>query len=40
VNLPLCWCRSGRVDDRLIRHDLTDEEWQRLLPMMLAADRV
>jgi hypothetical protein len=22
------------VDDRLTRHDLTDEEWQRLLPMM------
>jgi len=25
-----------RVDDRLCRHDLTDEEWQRLLPMMPA----
>jgi hypothetical protein len=24
------------VDDRLCRHDLTDEEWQRLLPMMPA----
>ena len=23
-----------RVDDRLCRHDLNDEEWQRLLPMM------
>jgi len=22
------------VDDRLCRHDLNDEEWQRLLPMM------
>jgi transposase len=24
------------VDDRLNRHDLTGEEWQRLLPMMPA----
>ena len=28
-----------RVDDRLCRHDLTDEEWQRLLPMMPADAR-
>ena len=28
-----------RVDDRLCRHDLTDEEWQRLLPMMPANAR-
>jgi transposase len=27
------------VDDRLNRHDLTDEEWQRLLPMMPADAR-
>jgi transposase len=27
------------VDDRLSRHDLTDEEWQRLLPMMPADAR-
>jgi transposase len=27
------------MDDRLIRHDLTDEEWQRLLPMMPADAR-
>jgi transposase len=27
------------VDDRLGRHDLTDEEWQRLLPMMPADAR-
>ena len=33
------WCRSRRVDDRLSRHDLTDEEWQRLLPMMPADAR-
>jgi transposase len=33
------WCRSKRVDDRLNRHDLTDEEWQRLLPMMPADAR-
>jgi hypothetical protein len=24
------------VDDRLNRHDLADEEWHRLLPMMPA----
>jgi transposase len=28
------------VDDRLNRHDLTDEEWQRLLPMMPADARL
>jgi transposase len=28
-----------RVDDRLCRHDLTDKEWQRLLPMMPANAR-
>jgi transposase len=28
-----------RVDDRLCRHDLTDEEWQRLLSMMPADAR-
>src|SRR5215472_5230699 len=27
------------MDDRLNRHDLTDEEWQRLLPMMPADAR-
>jgi transposase len=27
------------VDDRLNRHDVTDEEWQRLLPMMPADAR-
>jgi transposase len=27
------------VDDRLTRHDLTDEEWQRLLPVMPADAR-
>jgi transposase len=27
------------VNDRLDRHDLTDEEWQRLLPMMPADAR-
>jgi len=27
------------MDERLIRHDLTDEEWQRLLPMMPANAR-
>jgi transposase len=27
------------VDDRLNRHDLTDEEWQRLAPMMPADAR-
>jgi len=27
------------MDDRLVRHDLTDEEWQRLLPMMPADAR-
>jgi transposase len=27
------------VDDRLNRHDLADEEWQRLLPMMPADAR-
>jgi transposase len=27
------------MDDRLIRHDLTDEEWQRVLPMMPADAR-
>jgi transposase len=27
------------VDDRLNRHDLTDGEWQRLLPMMPADAR-
>jgi transposase len=27
------------VDDRLSRHDLTDEEWRRLLPMMPANAR-
>jgi transposase len=33
------WCRSGRVNDRLDRHDLTDEEWRRLAPMMPADAR-
>jgi transposase len=28
------WCKSFRVDDLLNRHDLTDEEWQRLAPLM------
>jgi transposase len=28
------WCRSFRVDDLLNRHDLTDEEWARLVPLM------
>jgi transposase len=32
--LGLAWCRSFRVDDLLNRHDLTDEEWQRLVPLM------
>jgi transposase len=27
------------VDDRLSRHDLTDEEWQRLAPLMPAHPR-
>jgi transposase len=27
------------MDDRLIRHDLTDKEWQRVLPMMPADAR-
>jgi transposase len=27
------------MDDRLIRHDLTDDEWQRVLPMMPADAR-
>jgi transposase len=27
------------MDERLIRHDLTDEEWQRLVPMMPADAR-
>ena len=27
------------MDDRLNRHDLTDQEWQRLLPMMPADAR-
>jgi hypothetical protein len=27
------------VDDRLSRHDLADEEWQRLVPMMPADAR-
>jgi transposase len=27
------------VNDRLNRHDLADEEWQRLLPMMPADAR-
>jgi transposase len=27
------------MDERLIRHDLTDEEWQRVLPMMPADAR-
>jgi transposase len=27
------------VDERLNRHDLTDEEWRRLLPMMPADAR-
>jgi len=28
------WCRSFRVDDHLNRHDLTDEEWERLVPLL------
>jgi transposase len=32
--LVLVWCRSFWVNDRLSRHDLTDEEWARLAPLM------
>jgi transposase len=32
-------CRSFRVDDHLNRHDLTDEEWERLAPLMPAHPR-
>jgi transposase len=28
------WCRSFRVNDELDRHDLTDEEWDRLAPLL------
>jgi transposase len=35
----LGWCRSFRVDDLLNRHDLTDEEWLRLAPLMPAQPR-
>jgi len=37
--LALGWCRSFRVDDLLNRHDLTDEEWARLVPLMPAPPR-
>jgi transposase len=28
------WCRSFRVDDGPDRHDLTDEEWDQLVPLL------
>jgi transposase len=32
--LALAWCRSFRVNDQLDRHDLTDEEWERLVSLV------
>jgi transposase len=37
--LVLVWCRSFWVNDHLSRHDLTDEEWARLAPLMPAHPR-
>jgi transposase len=37
--LGLGWCRSFWVDDLLNRHDLTNEEWARLAPLMPAHPR-
>jgi transposase len=37
--LSLGWCRSFQVDDLLNRHDLTDEEWVRLGPLLPAHPR-
>jgi transposase len=37
--LVLAGCRSFRVDDLLNRHDLTAEEWERLVPLMPAHPR-
>jgi transposase len=32
--LALAWCRSFRVNDQRDRHDLTDEEWERLVALV------
>jgi transposase len=32
--LDLAWCRSFRVRGRRNRHDLSDEEWERLVPLL------
>jgi transposase len=37
--LALGWCRSFRVDDLLNRHALSDEEWDRLVPLLPAHPR-